>query len=280
MPRTGATAEPGTRPDTHPPFRPGDAACRAFADRGRRHAGDDPWQRTGPTPTRVAAPSDVLVRALPAAHRRRGRSPSVARSTGSPRPVPSSSRSPTARAGPRAAARSTCCATSSRTPTSSRWRTSPASARRTPRRTASSASSSTRASRASSRCAATRPTGADRGRRCLGDLGSAGRTRAAHPPGAGGARAVRPGGRSRASRAHAHRRAASASTIAVAAFPNGHPRSRSRAQDVDTLLAKEAAGANLAITQLFFARRRLPRLRRARPRGRRDDAASCPASCR
>ena len=41
-------------------------------------------------------------------------------------------------------------------------------------------------------------------------------------------------------------------TIAVAAFPNGHPRSRSRSQDIDTLLAKEAAGANLAITQLFF----------------------------
>jgi methylenetetrahydrofolate reductase (NADPH) len=41
-------------------------------------------------------------------------------------------------------------------------------------------------------------------------------------------------------------------TIAVAAFPNGHPRSRSRAQDLDTLLAKEAAGANLAITQVIF----------------------------
>lgn len=41
-------------------------------------------------------------------------------------------------------------------------------------------------------------------------------------------------------------------TIAVAAFPNGHPRSRSRNQDIDTMLAKEAAGANLAITQLFF----------------------------
>jgi methylenetetrahydrofolate reductase (NADPH) len=41
-------------------------------------------------------------------------------------------------------------------------------------------------------------------------------------------------------------------TIAVAAFPNGHPRSRSRSQDLDTLLAKQAAGANLAITQLFF----------------------------
>ncbi|MBI5161039.1 MAG: methylenetetrahydrofolate reductase [Micrococcales bacterium] len=41
-------------------------------------------------------------------------------------------------------------------------------------------------------------------------------------------------------------------TIAVAAFPNGHPRSRSGSQDIDTLLAKEAAGANLAITQLFF----------------------------
>lgn len=41
-------------------------------------------------------------------------------------------------------------------------------------------------------------------------------------------------------------------TIAVAAFPNGHPRSRSIEQDLDTLLSKEAAGANLAITQLFF----------------------------
>ncbi len=41
-------------------------------------------------------------------------------------------------------------------------------------------------------------------------------------------------------------------TVAVAAFPNGHPRSSSIEQDLDTLLAKEAAGANLAITQLFF----------------------------
>lgn len=41
-------------------------------------------------------------------------------------------------------------------------------------------------------------------------------------------------------------------TIAVAAFPNGHPRSRSVEQDLDTLLAKQAAGANLAIAQLVF----------------------------
>jgi methylenetetrahydrofolate reductase (NADPH) len=41
-------------------------------------------------------------------------------------------------------------------------------------------------------------------------------------------------------------------TIAVAAFPHGHPRSHSLSQDIDTLLAKQAAGANLAITQLFF----------------------------
>lgn len=40
--------------------------------------------------------------------------------------------------------------------------------------------------------------------------------------------------------------------IGVAAFPNGHPNSRSVGQDIDTLLAKQAAGANLAITQLFF----------------------------
>lgn len=40
--------------------------------------------------------------------------------------------------------------------------------------------------------------------------------------------------------------------IAVAAFPSGHPRSHTIAQDIDALLAKEAAGANLAITQLFW----------------------------
>ncbi|WP_127793163.1 methylenetetrahydrofolate reductase [Agromyces sp. LHK192] len=40
--------------------------------------------------------------------------------------------------------------------------------------------------------------------------------------------------------------------VAVAAFPTGHPRSRGIQHDVDVLLAKEAAGANLAITQLFW----------------------------
>lgn len=40
--------------------------------------------------------------------------------------------------------------------------------------------------------------------------------------------------------------------VAVAAFPNGHPRSRRSGQDVDVLLAKQASGATLAITQLFF----------------------------
>jgi methylenetetrahydrofolate reductase (NADPH) len=40
--------------------------------------------------------------------------------------------------------------------------------------------------------------------------------------------------------------------IAVAAFPNGHPRSRHRREHIDALLAKQAAGATFAITQLFF----------------------------
>ncbi|WP_084344374.1 methylenetetrahydrofolate reductase [Microbacterium resistens] len=40
--------------------------------------------------------------------------------------------------------------------------------------------------------------------------------------------------------------------IAVAAFPKGHPRSAHRTQDVEALLAKQAAGATVAITQLFF----------------------------
>lgn len=38
----------------------------------------------------------------------------------------------------------------------------------------------------------------------------------------------------------------------VAAFPNGHPRSRHPREHIDALLAKQAAGADAAITQLFF----------------------------
>ncbi|MBC9935608.1 MULTISPECIES: methylenetetrahydrofolate reductase [unclassified Leucobacter] len=39
---------------------------------------------------------------------------------------------------------------------------------------------------------------------------------------------------------------------AVAAYPNGHPSTRSRSADLDWLVAKQEAGASLAITQLFF----------------------------
>ncbi|WP_411698889.1 methylenetetrahydrofolate reductase [Conyzicola sp.] len=95
------------------------------------------------------------------------------------------------------------------------------------------------------------PAGSGEGDRFLGDLGSAGelvqlihRVQAEREqfslndvPGFPGAKRLSSGHKV---------------TIAVAAFPNGHPRSRSVEQDLDTLLAKEAAGANLAITQLFF----------------------------
>lgn len=40
--------------------------------------------------------------------------------------------------------------------------------------------------------------------------------------------------------------------IAVAAFPNGHPESHDSRTDIDALLAKQEAGADFAITQLFF----------------------------
>ncbi len=40
--------------------------------------------------------------------------------------------------------------------------------------------------------------------------------------------------------------------IAVAAFPNGHPESGNTRQDLDALLAKQNAGADFAISQLFF----------------------------
>ncbi|WP_427871116.1 methylenetetrahydrofolate reductase [Leucobacter luti] len=39
---------------------------------------------------------------------------------------------------------------------------------------------------------------------------------------------------------------------AVAAYPNGHPLTRSRAEDIDWLIAKQEAGAQFAVTQLFF----------------------------
>lgn len=41
--------------------------------------------------------------------------------------------------------------------------------------------------------------------------------------------------------------------VAVAAFVNGHPESTSPSGHLDALLAKQAAGATLAITQLFFS---------------------------
>jgi methylenetetrahydrofolate reductase (NADPH) len=41
-------------------------------------------------------------------------------------------------------------------------------------------------------------------------------------------------------------------TIAVAAFPNGHPDSTHPHQDIQALRAKQEAGADFAITQLFF----------------------------
>ena len=40
--------------------------------------------------------------------------------------------------------------------------------------------------------------------------------------------------------------------LAVATFPNGHPDSDSIGQDIQALLAKQSAGADYAITQLFF----------------------------
>ncbi|MGV1033622.1 MAG: methylenetetrahydrofolate reductase [Microbacteriaceae bacterium] len=40
--------------------------------------------------------------------------------------------------------------------------------------------------------------------------------------------------------------------VAVAAFPAGHPRDGKPQQDLDALLAKQVAGATLAITQLFW----------------------------
>jgi len=112
------------------------------------------------------------------------------------------------------------------------------------------------------------PQGAQEGEPFLGDLGSAGelvqlihRVQAERVP----YREVAIPGLPGASAVKTEREKV---RIAVAAFPNGHPRSRSTSQDIDTLLAKQAAGANLAITQLFFhADHYLSFIQRAREAG-------------
>jgi methylenetetrahydrofolate reductase (NADPH) len=95
------------------------------------------------------------------------------------------------------------------------------------------------------------PAGASEGDRFLGDLGSASelvqlihrvqteRAQYATMPSRGGVGARIPERREKV-------------RVAVAAFPNGHPRSKRTNQDLDTLIAKQAAGATMAITQLFF----------------------------
>jgi methylenetetrahydrofolate reductase (NADPH) len=49
-----------------------------------------------------------------------------------------------------------------------------------------------------------------------------------------------------------HARGGNRVTVSVAAFPNGHPQSSTPQQDIDVLLTKQAAGAEFALTQLFF----------------------------
>lgn len=56
--------------------------------------------------------------------------------------------------------------------------------------------------------------------------------------------------------------------VGVAAFPEGHPESATMEQDIDVLLRKQRAGAEFAITQLFFrAEDYLSLVRRAQAAG-------------
>lgn len=61
-----------------------------------------------------------------------------------------------------------------------------------------------------------------------------------------------PGGYTYASELVAAISAAGEMGIAIAAFPEGHPESPSLEQDIQVMLAKQNAGADFAITNLFF----------------------------
>lgn len=64
------------------------------------------------------------------------------------------------------------------------------------------------------------------------------------------------------------RLAAGRIAVGAAAYPARHPESASRQQDIDVLLAKQSAGADFAITQVFFdAARYAALVRRARDAG-------------
>ncbi len=60
------------------------------------------------------------------------------------------------------------------------------------------------------------------------------------------------GGFTHASELVAHVRGRDRFDIGVAAFPEGHPQAPSLAADADVLVAKAAAGATFAVTQMFF----------------------------
>ena len=124
------------------------------------------------------------------------------------------------------------------------------------------------------------PAGAAEGDSFLGDLESAAqlvqlidRVQAERAP-------VHRGRRSPAFPARPASSAARKVDIAVAAFPNGHPRSRHPREHIDALLAKQAAGATLAITQLFFHADDYLAFVAALARGGRDDPDPARASCR
>ena len=170
-------------------------------------------------------------------------------------PTRCSSRSPTAPAGPTGNARSTPSAPS---PTPAPWSPVTSPAWGSPSATSSRCSTATAALGVSNVVA----------------------LRGDPPEGVGAGYSPHPYGYQRTADLVAAVKARGGFDVAVSAYPERHPQSPSIDHDLDVLAEKVAAGADRAITQMFFDNELLPPLPRPGSRHAASTSRSCPACSR